>query len=300
MHGPFQGIYSFIFLLVFFPSRTSPCRLRSNSSYGKAVAKRRKTSDGCKSLPSTTLSKPAAENAHHWLGSTSLLDLTDPKIRIQALRLTQLATSDTLKAVCIHNFIKSLPFGCVAAIDYVSAAGVLRAGRGDCHTKGTLFVALLRAVGIPARLRFVTLSNVFLNGIVNSSQGTITHAIGEVFLSARWVQTDTYVNDDLFEGSALLRLQEQGSKLGLGIHVNADRNWNGLKNTHARYCETDPVSLPLRDLGVAHDPQYFYSARSNQEFERGWFTRVKWMLAAPLANRRVEKIRVATFNLTSN
>lgn len=248
---------------------------------------------------SNLMSEKSSDEASQCLGGTQLLDLEDPKLRIQAMRITQLATSATQKAVFIHDFVKSLPFGCVAAFDHAPAAAVLRAGRGDCHTKGTLFVALLRAVGVPARLRFVTLSSAFLKGIIDIPQGDITHAVGEVHLLGRWVQTDTYVTDEAFELRALIRLKERGSKLGLGVHVNADRYWNGHKTAHAQYSDQDPASLPVRNLGVAHDPEHFYSDASNREFQLGWVTRLKWMLAATVVNRRVDQIRVSSPEQTS-
>lgn len=246
-------------------------------------------------MPSTMTPAMSSEDAGQWLGGTQLLDLDDPKLRIQAMRITQLASSATQKAVLIHDFVKSLPFGCVAAFDHVPAAAVLRAGRGDCHTKGTLFVALLRAANVPARLRFVTLSSKFLAGIIDIPQESITHAVGEVYLSWRWVQTDTYVTDEQFEMRALLKLNEQGLRVGLGIHVNADRYWSGHKASHAQYSDKDPSSLPLKDLGVAHDPKYFYSDRSNNERQSGWTTRLKWMLVAAVVNHRVGKIRLSDF-----
>ena len=244
----------------------------------------------------TVITEISSEDADQWLGSTQLLDLDDPKLRIQAMRITQLASSATQKAVFIHDFVKALPFGCVAAFDHIPAAAVLRAGRGDCHTKGTLFVALLRAAGVPARLRFVSLSSKFLAGIIDIPQESITHAIGEVYLSGRWVQTDTYVTDEQFEMRALRKLAEQGLRIGLGIHVNADRNWSGHQASHAQYSDQDPSSLPLKDLGFAHDPKYFYSDQSNQERQRSWTTRLKWMLVATVVNHRVEKIRLSDFD----
>ena len=247
-------------------------------------------------MHSTKMTDKSAEDADQWLGCTKLLDLDDPKLRIQAMRITQLASSATQKAVFIHDFVKSLPFGCVAAFEHVPAAAVLRAGRGDCHTKGTLFVALLRAAGVPARLRFVTLSSKFLAGIIDIPQGSITHAVGEVYLAGRWVQTDTYVTDEQFEVRAMRQLGECGLKAGLGIHVNADRYWNGCKASHAQYSDEDPSSLPLRDLGVAHDPKYFYSDRSNEERQLSWTTRLKWMLVSTVVNHRVEKIRLSDFD----
>lgn len=233
----------------------------------------------------------SSEEPQHWLGSTRLLDLDDPKLRIGAMRVTQLATSDTQKAVFVHDFVKALPFGCVAAFDHVPAAGVLRAGRGDCHTKGTLFVAMLRSVGVPARLRFVLLSSNFLKGIIDIPQGQITHAVAEVHLKGNWVQTDTYVPDEPFETRALTLLKERNELVGLGVHLHALRHWDGYHAANSQYCESDPASMPLRDLGVAHDPELFYSDKSNEEFQLGWLTRVKWMLAAAVVNRRVEQIR---------
>ena len=247
-------------------------------------------------MRSTAITERSSEDADQWLGSTQLLDLDDPKLRIQALRITQLASSATQKAVFIHDFVKSLPFGCVAAFDHVPAAAVLRAGRGDCHTKGTLFVALLRAAGVPARLRFISLSSKFLAGIIDVTQESITHAVGEVYLSGRWVQTDTYVTDEQFEMRAWSELVERGLKLGLGIHVNADRSWSGQKDSHAQYSDKDPSSLPLEDLGVAHDPKYFYSDGSKQERQLGWTKRLKWLLVATVVNHRVGKIRLGNFD----
>ena len=247
-------------------------------------------------MQSTAITERSSEDAGQWLGSTQLLDLDDPKLRIQALRITQLASSATQKAVFIHDFVKSLPFGCVAAFDHVPAAAVLRAGRGDCHTKGTLFVALLRAAGVPARLRFVSLSSKFLAGIIDVTQESITHAVGEVYLSGRWVQTDTYVADEQFEMRACGKLVERGLRLGLGIHVHADRYWSGHKDSHAQYSGKDPSSLPLEDLGVAHDPKYFYSDGSKQERQLGWTKRLKWLLVATVVNHRVGKIRVGNFD----
>ena len=234
---------------------------------------------------------PPTDRPQDWLGPTSLLDLDDPKLRIQAMRVAQFAISDTQKAIFIHDHIKSLPFGCVAGFDHVPAVAVLKAGRGDCHTKGTLFVAMLRSVGVPARLRFVTLSSAFLKGILDVTQSTVTHAIGEVYLEGCWVQTDTYVTDSLLEAHAGVLLKTQGLSLGYGIHANGSQFWDGRHHAHAQYVQTDADSLPLRDWGVAHDPEYFYRDDAHEELQRGWLTRVKWMLAAALVNRRVEQIR---------
>ena len=74
----------------------------------------------------------ALDDPQKWLEPTSLLDSDDPKLRIRVLRITQLAHSPPLKVVLIHDFTKSLPFGCVPVTDNTRAATELRIGRGDC------------------------------------------------------------------------------------------------------------------------------------------------------------------------
>ena len=228
----------------------------------------------------------------HWLGSTRLLDLEDPKLRIQAMSLTQLSDTVIQKVVAIHEFIKAMPFGCVAGFDHVPAAAVLRTGYGDCHTKGTLFVAMLRCVGLPARLRFVTLSGEFLFGIITPPKNTVIHAIGEVYLDERWVQTDAYVTDVGLESSAEKLLLGQGRRLGYGIHLDGARQWDAFNDAHGQSAPSDEASLPVRDWGVAHDPEQFYSSADHPSLRRGWLTRAKWMLAAGLVNRRTQQIRL--------
>jgi hypothetical protein len=235
------------------------------------------------------------DNPQNWLCATSLLDLEDPKLRIRVLRITQLATSATDKAIRVHDYIKSLPFGCVPASENLRSGLVLRAGFGDCHTKGTLFVSMLRLVGIPARLRFVNLSSTFLEGIISLPGIQIIHAITEAYLVGKWIQVDTYVTDETFEGHALGRLKSKGSTLGFGIHAGGQRYWTGILPAHGQYTPLDPQSLPTRDLGVAHDPEHFYQRSGAAQLKKGWLSRLKWMIAAKVINHRVRTIRASAF-----
>lgn len=239
----------------------------------------------------TNLFDKPAEQPGDCLGSTRLLDLDDSKLRLRAQSLTQLAQTDVEKAVRIHDFVKSLPFGCLAGFDHLDAATVLRRGRGDCHTKGTLFVALLRSVGVPARLRFVSLPAAFLWGIFDVGHTIITHAVGEVYLQGQWVQTDTYVTDRALESHASMLLVQQLRTLGYGIHLDASRFWDGQHDAHGQYHSRDAASLPVRDWGVSHDPEHFYSSQAHPELHMSWLTRAKWMVAAGVINRRTRLLR---------
>jgi hypothetical protein len=156
-----------------------------------------------------------------------------------------------------------------------------------------LFVSMLRLIGIPARLRFVMLSSKFLEGIISLPGNQITHAIAEAYMGGKWIQVDTYVTDETFEGHALGRLKAKGDTLGFGVHANAQRYWSGESSAHGQYTASDPQSLPMRDLGVAHDPEHFYQGNASAPVKQGWVSRLKWMIAAQVINHRVKKIRAA-------
>ncbi len=234
----------------------------------------------------------SSDNPALWLGNTPLLDLENSKLRLRAMRITQLATNDIQKAVRIHDYIKSLPFGCPTSGGHTGAAAVLKSGLGDCHSKGTLFVGLLRSSDIAARLRFVSLPGDFLRGILDLKGSSITHAIGEVYLNEQWVQSDTYVTDDLLESCALAKLALEGQKLGYGIHAQGRRFWSGLHSAHGQYADEDPASMPLIDFGVAHDPECFYANKPRLLDQNSWLTRAKWSIAARLINRRTRQLRL--------
>jgi transglutaminase-like putative cysteine protease len=54
-----------------------------------------------------------------------------------------------IKALACFTYLRSLPFGCIADSATTSGLAVLRFGKGDCHSKSTLLVALLRSLAHP-------------------------------------------------------------------------------------------------------------------------------------------------------
>jgi hypothetical protein len=242
-------------------------------------------------LHSENIDTNSPEARLFWLRETEQLNFSFIKLRILATQITQLQHSDIGKALAVHNHVKSLPFGCVANFTKVKASDIAKQGYGDCHTKGLLFVALLRAVQIPARLRFVTMSTQFLNGLIDTGTQTMVHAVGEVYLDGKWRQNDTYVVDATFEASARSQLRLEQRILGYGIHAMGDKDWNGVDHAHCQYTLADPDSLPVIDWGVTHDPAHFYNDDNHAGLRHSFTTRVKWTLGANIVNRKVALIR---------
>jgi Transglutaminase-like superfamily len=234
------------------------------------------------------------ESRSRWLRATAQLDIKSTKLRTRMMALTQLLASERDKAVAIHDFVKSIPFGCVADYSKLKASDVLKLGAGDCFTKGMLFVALLRAAGIPARLRFVSLPVHFLRGVIEPEEASIMHAMAEVHLDNRWLVTDSYVPDMPLQLAARERLTKENRMMGYGVHLHGAMYWAGNADASAQCHVKDESSLPTVDWDVADDPMSFYADPSHSELRRNFATRLKWRLAAPMVNKRVAALRSAS------
>jgi hypothetical protein len=231
------------------------------------------------------------DSPQRWLVNTPLLDIQHPKIRLLALRLTQLQQGHRNKALACFRHVHRLPFACLPDGNSVSALTVLRRGKGDCHTKSTLLVALLRAIEIPARLRFLTLRADFLRGVIDLGELPIEHCCVEVLLDRRWVAMDSHVMDPLLTRAALARLDQEGLDLGYGMHRRGATDWDGEHQAFGPIAADDPASLPVHDWGPFDDPYQFYSAIPAQRDWLGLRGRLTWMVGARLVNRRVNSLR---------
>lgn len=222
-----------------------------------------------------------------WLHETLQLDLAHPKVRATAQRCV--LGHDTLqeRARSIHDFVRALPFGAFSDVSHVRASDVLREGRGDCHSKGVLFVALCRAAGLPARLKFVEVRARFLQGILDGGPDTIAHAVGQVRLGGRWISTDSYVVDPVLFAVAKVLLARAGSDCGWGIVADSAGIWDAHSDRLQQYTYTDVVE----ELGIHDDPHAFYEELSQEVGAPTWVARLKYALGAQLVNRRVAALR---------
>ncbi|MBX3657823.1 MAG: transglutaminase domain-containing protein [Ramlibacter sp.] len=231
------------------------------------------------------------DDPRRWLADTPLLQLDLPKIRLLATRLTQLKSSPRDKALACFAYIRSLPFGCIADSTSTSAMAVLRHGKGDCHSKSTLMIALLRSLKIPSRMRFVTIKPDFLYGIIDTGGQPLEHAYTEVLLDGTWQAVDSYVVDVRLALAAKARLAMEGRKLGYGMHVDGAVTWNGRGHSFGQFTTGDPASMPLHDWGAFDDPYQFYSSVPYVRSRLNWSTRMKWLVGARMVNRKVNQLR---------
>ena len=94
---------------------------------------------------------------NQYLEKTPMLDFSNPIIQklIETKRWKEQDEFDRLKS--IYNFVRDeVAFG-YNIDDRILASKVLKDGYGQCNTKGTLFMALLRGCGIPCRVHGFTI-----------------------------------------------------------------------------------------------------------------------------------------------
>lgn len=230
---------------------------------------------------------PVEDEPGAWLGETAQLDISHPKVRITAQKLTQALQSIPGRVAAIQAFVRRLPFATSRDSRLLAASEVLRRGHGDCHSKGVLFTALCRAAEIPARLLFVDVRTEFLCGILDEGPRVLRHAVGQAWVGSRWISTDGYVVDPALFAQAKQRLRHEGLDCGWGIVLEAEGLWAGDHDCLQQFRAADVV----RTHGAFHDTRHFDADRKNRR--SAGLPGLKYALGAHLVNRRVARIRRA-------
>jgi len=229
------------------------------------------------------------DEPRRWLGSSPLLDLEDPKLRLRVRSLVQLCKGDREKALAVYGYVKRLPLARRAKVRPATAREVHDAGRGDAPDKATLLVAMLRIAGLPARIRAVMLSGEILRGIAPGASEAYRPLV-EVWLQGRWVRTDTYIFDAACMAAARQRLKDLGWEWGYGIHVNGHMLWDGCEDAFLGGVPTECDLMVTGTLGVFNDAGHLHASRA---FRRKFpvLESLRWFLIAPLADWALRNLR---------
>ncbi|MEM7404269.1 MAG: transglutaminase-like domain-containing protein, partial [Pseudomonadota bacterium] len=162
------------------------------------------------------------------------------------------------KAIRIHDYVRDeIAFGWTDSFYRMSAIDVLKAKVGYCNTKGTLFIALLRAAGIPARQRFVAIPSDVLSGLVDPGTPKVDHSYSEVWLDDRWVRVDSYIVDRPLFIQAQKALAASGRSVGFGIRLGGLTDWNGIDDSFLQFARDDN-DTDTEHYGVFLDVEDYY------------------------------------------
>ncbi|MCR8825267.1 transglutaminase-like domain-containing protein [Pseudosulfitobacter koreensis] len=200
------------------------------------------------------------------LDATPLLDFrADGIVRLIENRgWLRLSKHDQIGAA--YDFVRDeILFGYNRADD-IPASRVLADGYGQCNTKGTLLMALLRALGVPCRLHGFTIYKALQRGVVPEAvypiaPPEILHSWVEVWNGGRWVELEGFILDRVFLGSLQQTFADTESLCGYGAGTDClsapPVEWTG-GNT---YIQKTGIA---RNLGTYDTPDRFYGEHGQQ------------------------------------
>lgn len=230
------------------------------------------------------------EELSQYLVPSAYVDFEHPAVASVVARLSTDDSPST--AVRIHNFVRDdVRFGWTWRFYAMRASEVLDAGVGYCNTKATLFIALLRGAGIPARQRFVTINAALLKPFLSLPQPVVDHSYTEVHLNGAWHAVDSYVPDRALYAKARERLGREGLTMGYGVHADGVNEWSGDGDAFAQFVRSD-ASIGAADYGLFADTAAFYAAGGRAEALSGLY-RLFIPLGIRAADRAVVKFTEA-------
>ena len=227
-----------------------------------------------------------------WLDETPYINFGHRLVSETALGIAQDKFDPVDKAQAIFRFVRDeIAFGFARGFWDNSASAVLKSRVGYCNTKSTLFVALLRASGIPARQVFVDIHASVLDGIIAPGTPYVDHSYVEVWLNGAWVATDAYIVDRALFEPAQAKTKSERRLMGYGVHQTGLNNWDGRDPSFSQYNQLDPRPISTSHWGVYKDVGDFYRNAESPWNRLNPFLRAGFGTFSAGANRRAEKLR---------
>lgn len=232
-----------------------------------------------------------------YIEETKMLDFSHKSVqRLITLRnWINLNEFDRIKA--IYNFVRDeIKFGYNVS-DKISASKVLKDGYGQCNTKGTLFMALLRGVGIPCRVHGFTIDKKLQKGamtgiVYKKAPNNVFHSWVEVLYKDHWYCLEAFILDKDY----LTKLQSKfsdckGSFCGYGVAVKDFQNPAIEWDANDTYIQSEGINC---DFGVYDSPDELLKEHG-QEMSKCKELMYR-LIGRRLMNRNVKKIRKLKFN----
>lgn len=192
-----------------------------------------------------------------YLKETKMLDYSSKNIQrlIHERNWNDIEVFERLKS--IYNFVRDeILFG-YNIDDNISASKVLEDGYGQCNTKGTLFMALLRACNIPCRVHGFTIDKELQKGamtgiVYKNAPQNVFHSWVEVYFEDKWYELEAFILDMEY----LRKLQRKnshctGAFCGYGVAVKDFKNPIIDFDRNNTYIQSEGIN---QDFGVYDSP----------------------------------------------
>lgn len=225
-----------------------------------------------------------------YLAETGILDFRSSGIQALIAERGWRALDPNGRIGAAYDFVRNdILFG-YNSDDTLPASRVLKDGYGQCNTKGTLLMALLRALDIPCRFHGFTIDKGLQRGVVPElvyplAPRNIIHSWVEVQINGSWIKLEGFILDQAVLSALQQTFADRTSLCAYGAGTYCLQNppveWTGTST----YIQRTGIN---HDFGVYDSPDAFYAERRQLLGVRGFLYRNvvrHWM------NRRVARIR---------
>jgi hypothetical protein len=223
-----------------------------------------------------------------------LSDFKHPIVEAKAAELAKQKTTQLEKLESIFYYVRDeIKFGFPSKWDKVRASETISYGVGYCNTKATLFVALCKALEIPARLHYGLINFQVMRGILPSFAFRFlpkagSHSWVDLQVGGEWKQMDSYINDKPFYEKALKKLQNESQSLGYSVCIVDGKSSCEFNFGEKGFAQLGAV---VKDHGVWDDASEYFATDKYTTFNA--FQLRAYPMLAKLANRGVRSIRSA-------
>lgn len=230
---------------------------------------------------------------NRYLKETQILDFNHPSLTELVESRRWVTLSEYERIAHVYDFVQNeIAFGYNEADD-IPASRVYSDGYGQCNTKGSLLMALLRKCGIPCRFHAFSIDKKLQKGAIsgltyNLAPRNIIHSWVEIWFGEKWVSLEGFILDRPYLESVQRKFSSiKGAFCGFAIATSDFRNppidWKGVDT----YIQKEGIN---HDFGVFDDPDAFYERHEANlsGIKNFLFQHVlrKWI------NRNVSKIRL--------
>ncbi len=227
-----------------------------------------------------------------YLAETPMLDFSHPAIQrlVEQRGWRSLDEFERIKA--IYGFVRDEVLFGYNVDDAISASRVLADAFGQCNTKGTLFMALLRCCGIPCRIHGFTIDKRLQKGAMTGpvyalAPRNVFHSWVEVWLEGVWYELEAFILDKPYLESLQAAHPEcTGAFCGYGVAVSDFRHPVIDFDRNNTYIQSEGIN---QDFGVYDSPDALLREHHQEMSPAKAF--VYRNLGRHLMNRNVAKIR---------
>jgi len=224
-----------------------------------------------------------------------LSDYQHPVVITKAADLAAGKTTEMEKLESIFYYVREeIKFGFPPRWDEVRASQTVGYKIGYCNTKATLFLALCKALSIPARVHYGLIDLRIMRGILPAWAFMFlpkhgSHSWIDVRVGGQWKQIDSYIDDRLLYERALERLKSNRQSLGYSVCIADGRSSCEFNFGEKGFVHTGAV---VEDHGVWDDASEYFA--TDRYTRMNLFQRMAFPVLAKLANRNLKNIRSAT------